>query len=290
MPQLKRRRPARTFFDECFEHIVDEWEENKELAGSWLTKAAELDEGVARRAFLMIYSRQTEEEQKTGKTFVRNHVGLNTLDALRASHLIRAVHKENTRLTSADLAAVRDIVTTYRVQILDMMSDDSSVLPRLHKSAVRRLIIGAEETDSDSDLLLDDCIEQLNTPVTMIDSRVFLNGVNVALRGALSIAQPLTAEGVLQLARSMNPDMFKNIADFDLHFRLFDILTCGKILNNRARKGDHVYVLWENEKKWHRARVVSWMPNGAMKATLIYEADNAEGDITDEEMYWVYSL
>ena len=313
MPILKRRRTARlpSFRDECVEGIVQEWDDNKELAGSWLTKAAERDEWLARRCFLMVYSRQTEEEQCIGKTFVHNRVGFSTFDAVKAERVLPAVRKENISLTRDELDIVRDLVTAYRIQVLEMLCDSSDAEqknPRLNKAAVRRLI-RFPEVSASSDMSEDVSITETfrrdiesapppghssparaTTKSFAVDYRVFSNAVNVALRGAMAIARPYTAECVIELARSMNPDLFRDLADYDLHFRLFDYKTCGTVIERRAQKNDTVYVLWDDEKKWHAARVISWMPNGERKAKVRYMVDGLEGNITNDELYWVYSM
>lgn len=291
-----------SFHELCVREICKEWNENCELAGSWLTRAAEIDEELARRCFMILYSRQTSDEKKCGRTLHRNGVGLNIYDSVKASGVYLAVIKTNVRLTSKELDIVRGLVTKYRVQILETMSNQSDI--GINEKRVRKLIIGSEdEIEEDespknkrrlmravlSDDEYDASIQLQLEP--RVSARLFSTQITICLRGALALCRAdSSADHVFGMARATNPRAFEGISDYELHFRLFDMCASRDPLQYRAKRGDRVYVLHDDENIWHSARVRQWMRDGEQVVKVIYDADGAHGTITKDDIEWIYTL
>lgn len=291
-----------SFHDSCIQEICKEWKENCEVAGSWLTRAAEIDEEVARRCFLVLYSRQTADEKKCGRSLHRNGIGLNIYDSVKAAGVYLAVIKTNVRLTSKELEIVRELVTKYRVQILETMSNQSDI--GINEKRVRKLIIGSEEDIEEDEapkskrrlmraVISDD---EREPPIELeleprVSARLFSTQITVCLRGALAVCRAnSSAERVFEMARATNPRAFEGISDYELHFRLFDMCASRDPLPARAKRGDRVYVLHDDENTWHSARVRQWMRDGEPVVKVIYDADGAQGTITKDDIEWIYTL
>lgn len=122
--QLRRARAPHVNFngyDACvhnLENAPDAWSAG-ELAGSVLTRAADLDPSIATRAFIGLYSLQTEEERSTHRSC--GHNGLDREDGPTGAAIAEYI-TAGIPLSDDLTTQMMGMITKYRAQIVNKLS------------------------------------------------------------------------------------------------------------------------------------------------------------------------